>query len=183
MKTDSPVASGESADVLAALGELTRVVALEHERAAARERVIDRLHEENQTLRRNEWDTVVEPVRNALFALHASLRQEAGRWADRAGSAEEAARLFDAFARDASEALERLALEPFEVEVGVAFDPVRHKHRRDVPVGDPALDGTVAACTTPGFIKGDRVVRRAEVTLARYRAPEPEPTNSEEEPR
>ncbi|MFC9475994.1 nucleotide exchange factor GrpE [Nocardia sp. NPDC056952] len=170
-------------DIASALRELAEVVASEHERAAARERIIDRLHEDNQMLRRGEWDVVLEPVRNSLFALYTDLRREAEQWSTGAGTALAASHLFDAFAEDVSEALERLGLVPFTPESGETFDPVRHRRRRDCAVDDPALDGTVFACLTNGFTKGDRVVRRADIELARCSDTEPAQTTSEDAPR
>src|SRR5262245_43610275 len=49
--------------------ELVAAAGREQERAAFRESVIDRLHAENQTLRRGELDAMFQPVRDGVVAL------------------------------------------------------------------------------------------------------------------
>ncbi|MFD6105919.1 nucleotide exchange factor GrpE [Nocardia salmonicida] len=166
---------GQHADLVQTLRELTAAVHREHDRASARETVIDRLHNENQTMRRDQADSILEPVRTGLFRLHEALRREVSRWSqDNRPDAESAGDLFDAFAGEVSELLERTGLEPFTVAPGTRFDSARHRARSRADVGDPALDAAVVDMVSGGFVRGDRVVRRAEVVVGRYLATESE---------
>lgn len=151
-----------------ALRQLAERVDRDHERAAFRESIIDRLHEENQELRRDQLATALEPVRARLYRLHETLRREARRWASgEAPGVEHVAPLLDALADDVVDALGRTGVEPLDVEVGERFDPSRHRPREAVAVDDAARAGTVVEVMTMGFASGERVVRRADVVVGR----------------
>lgn len=139
----------------------------EHERAAAREAVIDRLHAENQQLRRGELQALLEPIRNGLFRLYDMARQAAAqcRAAGQAG-----ADLLEAVADEAATILVGVGVERFDAVVGEAYDADRHRPVAVVAVTESHRDGTVAATRTSGFATADRVVRRADVVLARFTA-------------
>lgn len=161
---DGPDPIGEAlAEVRDALSELTAAAKQEHERASHRESIIDRLHDENQLLRRGEIQVMYDPVRAALYRLHDMLKRAALDPPDR----EHASALLTAFADEAAEALGRTGVERFGVLAGDAYDPVRHRPMGTEPVTDPALDGTVASVLTDGFELGEQVVRRAEVRVGR----------------
>lgn len=158
--------------VRSALADLVAVVGREHERAGHREAVIDRLHEDNQLLRRGELQALHEPVRGALYRLHDMVRRESERWAapDPPDPAY-AAPLLSAIADEIAEALGRTGVERFTVKPGDPFDPARHRPVGVAPVTDPELDGTVAEALTDGFetAGGDQITRRAEVRVAKLR--------------
>nr|WP_279583041.1 hypothetical protein [Fodinicola feengrottensis] len=67
-------------EIRSAITDLNALVAREQERASFREELIDRLHGENQTLRRSELDTTLEPVRGGLYRLYDLSSREAARW-------------------------------------------------------------------------------------------------------
>lgn len=182
---DSPVADVEDAPeqtaedvataltgVRSALADLVAAIGREHERAGHREAVIDRLHEDNQLLRRGELQALHEPVRGALYRLHDMVRRESERWAapDPPDPAY-AAPLLAAIADEIAEALGRTGVERFSVKPGDPFDPARHRPVGVESVTDPELDGTVAEVLTDGFetAGGDQVTRRAEVRVAKLR--------------
>jgi molecular chaperone GrpE len=155
-------------EIQSALSGLVTVVEREHERAAHREAIIDRLHEDNQLLRRGELQALHEPVRNALYRLHDLVRREAARWA----AAEppdpaHAAALLSAVTDEIAEALARTGVERFTVKPGDPFDPARHRPVGSERVTDPGLDGTVMSVLTDGFEKGEQVMRRSEVTIGK----------------
>ncbi|MGI8332297.1 nucleotide exchange factor GrpE [Actinomadura scrupuli] len=155
-------------EIQSALSGLVTVVEREHERAAHREAIIDRLHEDNQLLRRGELQALHEPVRNALYRLHDMVKREAVRWA----SAEppdpaHAAALLSAVTDEIAEALARTGVERFTVKPGDPFDPARHRPVGSEPVTDPGLDGTVMSVLTDGFEKGEQVMRRSEVRIGK----------------
>jgi molecular chaperone GrpE len=150
--------------------ELVSVVEREHDRATHREAIIDRLHEDNQLLRRGELQTLHEPVRNALYRLHDMVKRESARWAspDPPDPAHVAA-LLSAIADEIAEALARTGVERFTVKPGDPFDPARHRPASSEPVTDPGLDGTVVSVLTDGFEKGEQVTRRSEVRIGKLK--------------
>ncbi|WP_233526275.1 nucleotide exchange factor GrpE [Actinomadura spongiicola] len=158
-------------DVEAALAGLAARLDREHERAAHREAVIDRLHEENQRLRRGELQAMLEPVRAALYRLHDQARRESARLAapDLADPPDpkRTALLLAAVADDVADALARLGVERFTVEPGTPYDAVRHRPVAVTPVEDPLRDGTVTAIESDGFEQGGRVLRKAVVSVGR----------------
>ncbi len=150
-------------ELMAALHALTAAVEREHERAGHREAIIDRLHEENQLLRRGELQVVFEPVRGALFRLYDMVRREAVR-VDQPFLA--------AIADEIADALGRTGAERYAVKPGDPFDAARHRPVAAEPVTDPALDGMVVEVLADGFERadGEQVLRRAEVRVGRLKA-------------
>jgi molecular chaperone GrpE (heat shock protein) len=150
-------------DLTVALQGLTAAIEREHERAGHREAIIDRLHEDNQLLRRGELQVLFEPVRGALYRLHDMVRREAARADDT---------FLAAIADEIAEALGRTGAERYTVESGESFDPARHRPVAAEPVTDPELDGTVVEVLADGFERadGEQVLRRAEVRVGRLKA-------------
>ncbi len=114
----------------------------EHERAAHREAVIDRLHEENQRLRRGELQGCWSRPRGAVPAarpgaprVRPARRARAGRTA----RPRQTALLLAALADDVADALARLGVERFTVEAGalrrVPAPPGRGHARRRPAAG------------------------------------------------
>ncbi|MDL4819459.1 nucleotide exchange factor GrpE [Actinomadura opuntiae] len=159
------------AEVRDALAGLTARLDREHERAAHREAVIDRLHEENQRLRRGELQAMLEPVRTALYRLHDQARREACRLSDPSLAEPpdpvRTAGLLSAVADDVADALARLGVERFGAEPGQPYDAARHRPVAVTPVTDPARDGLVTGVEADGFEQGGRVLRKAAVSVAR----------------
>jgi molecular chaperone GrpE len=149
------------------LDRLAAATEREHERAAHREKIIDRLHDDNQELRRGELQAMLDPIRTSLYRLHDMVRRESGRWADGAGDPAHVAPLLSAIADEIAEALARAGAERYTVEPGESFDPARHKPVDTVAVTDPALDGTVMAARGDGFRRGEQTLRRAEVVIGK----------------
>jgi molecular chaperone GrpE (heat shock protein) len=165
-----------------ALAALTKRLEREHERAAHRETVIDRLHEENQALRRGELQSAFEPVRAALYRLHDLARREAEHWA-RAEPPDpaHAAALLTAVADEVADALARTGVERFTVAPGEPYDSTRHRPVAVETVTDPGDAGTVVAVRTHGFERDGRVVRKAEVGVGKApeKPTEPEPPTTD----
>ena len=163
------------AEVRDALAGLAARLDREHERAAHREAVIDRLHEENQRLRRGELQAMLEPVRAALYRLHDQARRESDRL--RAPDLAEApdprrtAALLAAVADEVADALARLGVERFSVEPGAPYDASRHRPVAVTPVDDPVADGTVTAVQSDGFEQSGKVLRKAAVSVGRLAEP------------
>ncbi|WP_241661248.1 nucleotide exchange factor GrpE [Thermomonospora catenispora] len=161
-----------SARVAAELARLAAAIEREHERAAHREAVIDRLHQDVQTLRRGELHAMFDPVRAVLFRLHDLTAREARRWAEDPPDAVHAAALLAAIRDEIAEALARTGAERFVTRPGDRYDPVRHRPIDIEPVADPALDGTIVSVCADGFERAGRVIRKAEVRVGRHRAPD-----------
>jgi molecular chaperone GrpE (heat shock protein) len=159
------------AEIRDALAGLAARLDREHERAAHREAVIDRLHEENQRLRRGELQAMLEPVRAALYRLHDQARRESDRL--RAPDAAEppdprqTALLLAAVADDVADALARLGVERFTVEPGAPYDASRHRPVAVTAVDDPLRDGTVTGVRSDGFEQSGKVLRKAAVSVGR----------------
>lgn len=160
------------AEVRDALAGLAARLDREHERAAHREAVIDRLHEENQRLRRGELQAMLEPVRAALYRLHDQARRESRRLAGLADPPDpkQTALLLEAMADDVADALARLGVERFTVEPGAPYDASRHRPVAVTPVDDPLRDGTVTAVQSDGFAQSGKVLRKAEVSVGKLDA-------------
>ena len=171
--TESPSATADGvieaslAQIHSVLAGLARTAGREHDRATHRERVIDRLHEENQRLRHNELQAALEPVRTPLYRLYDLVRRESEReTADPA----HVPKLLAAIADELAEIIARTGVERMPVGEGDPFDPARHRPAGTRDVDDAELDGTVVTVQRAGFVRGEKVVRRAEVIVARVAA-------------
>jgi molecular chaperone GrpE (heat shock protein) len=171
---DSAALAAELAALRAVVDRLAVATERENERAAHRESVIDRLHDENQMLRRGEVQAMLDPVRAALYRLHDMVRRESARWAEpRPPDAAHAGPLLAAIADEIAEALARTGAERFTVQPGAPFDPARHRPVGTVRIADPALDGTVVTARSDGFSQGEQVLRRAEVVIGQISGSRP----------
>ena len=159
----TPVAAGDAGD-RGPLGELAgrldrieQHVAESHRRAAHREAVIDRLHEENQRLKDGFERIILAPVTADLIRLHDQLTWEARRL-DAAG---QDGRLLRSFADDVELILDRCAIETFSAEPGDPFERGRHRAVGVVVCAEESQHNTVAEVVAAGFYERDtRQVRR-----------------------
>jgi hypothetical protein len=181
-----PVSPAALDSLVRRLAGIEEAMRREHERAAHREQVIDRLHAENQDLRHGLLEEAFTPVRAALYRLYDMTRREAARWrgsdsrpaeeaASPAGQAKRFASLLEAVADEVAEVLGRAGAERLAVKPGDAYDPVVHRPVRIHPVA-PAADDTVVEVLTDGFVSvaagssgapRERVVRKAGVVVGR----------------
>jgi molecular chaperone GrpE len=165
---DTPAPPGALAEVQAALLALAHRFDAESERAAARERVIDRQHADIERLRAVERVGAMRPLITDLCLLRNDLlRQATTLPADI--SAERVAGLLESFAVTVEESLLRCGVEVQPREVGGRFAPGRQQVARVIEVDDPDRDGTVAEIVQDGYaeIDGGRVVAPARVTVHR----------------
>jgi molecular chaperone GrpE len=152
------------------LGRIEEHLAGFHRRAAHRESVIDRLHEENQLLRAGLSRTVLEPVITDLIRLHDQLGREARRLAADGQNAD----LTWSFADDVAQILERCGIDTFAADPGEPFDSARHHVLAVVSSGDESRNNTVAEVIAAGFTDRDsgRVRRPLQARFYQY-VPEP----------
>jgi molecular chaperone GrpE len=141
-----------------------------NDRAALREQVIARLHEENERLRAGERHLLLRPVQADLQRLRNDLlRQAATLPAEYSGA--KAADLLESFAVSVELALERCGIGVLRPESGVAFDPGRHRAVDTVPAASPDQDATIAEVVADGYLDTvlDRMVTPAAVRVRRWR--------------
>jgi molecular chaperone GrpE len=149
----TPVAAADAGDheplgeLAARLGRIEQHLAESHRRAAHREAVIDRLHEENQRLRDGVARVLLEPVTADLIRLHDQLTREAKRL----GAAGQDGRLLRSFADDVELILDRCAIETFSAEPGDPFQRGRHRAVGVVPCAEESQHNTVAEVVAAGF--------------------------------
>lgn len=142
------------------------------ERAASRERMIERLHEDNQKLRAGERRLVLLPVLTDLQRLRNDLlRQAASMPADM--TADRMAGLLESYAHSVELTLERGGVAVQRPEPGDAFDGGRHRPDGVVPAPDPAADGRIAAVLADGYADAvtGRVLTPATVRVHRWTEP------------
>jgi molecular chaperone GrpE (heat shock protein) len=162
--------------VLRELAELRTEVGREHDRAAARELTIDRLHDDNQRLRAGERALLLRPLLTDLQRLrHEMVRTAAGLPEQFSGA--QAAGLLRSYAEDLELTLERGGVAVVCPEAGVAFDPSRHRAAGTVPAIEPEQDATVAEVLLDGYhdVQTGRTVTPAAVRVHRWVPADPAP--------
>ncbi|MFD9700893.1 hypothetical protein [Lentzea sp. NPDC059081] len=136
-----------------------------HRRSAHRESVIDRLHEENQSLRTGMRREVLEPVVADLVRLHDGLAAQAEQ---------SSSELFASFADDVVLALDRCGIEVMPARRGDLFTSGLHAVGSVEECTDPALHNTVAVPLLAGLRDRDTGRIRRLAKAAFYRANETE---------
>ena len=139
------------------------------ERAAARERIIDRLHEDNQRLRAGDRQLVLRPVLTDLQRLRNDLLRQADAVpGEMDGDAVGA--LLRSYAHSVELTLERGGVEVLHPAPGDRFDAARHRPQAVLPAPEPEADGTVADVLADGYFETttDRVLTPAAVRLRRW---------------
>lgn len=157
------------AAIEARLAELSQQFAGDSERALARERVIDRQHEEIERLRGIERTGQLRPVVTDLCRLrNGLLRQAETVPAEMAGP--QVATLLESFAATVEEMLDRCGVAALPREPGAAFAPSRQQVAAVVEIDDPEWDATVAGVVQDGYAEtaGGKVVVPARVRVYRY---------------
>ncbi|MGH3202347.1 MAG: nucleotide exchange factor GrpE [Streptosporangiaceae bacterium] len=151
--------AGRLDDVEQRLGEF-------HQRAAHREGIINRLHEENQRLHDGFGRMLLEPMVADLIRLYDQLEREAVRL--KADGQDD--RLMRSFAEDVAEILDRCGFEVFSAEVGDPFERGRHRPVELVACDDESAHNTVAEVVAVGFFDrdADRVRRPVHARFHQY---------------
>ncbi len=134
-----------------------------------RERIVDRLHQENQDLRAGElWQAVV-PVFRDLIRLYDDLDLTALRYEVRTDlDGKEVVRDFQSFRDAVEDLLYRHGVERYTASEGVAFNSKEHKALGVVPTQDEKLDRTLARVVRSGFRMDARAVRILEAEVFRF---------------
>jgi molecular chaperone GrpE (heat shock protein) len=184
--SDGPAPPDPLAELGRELAELGRELAglraeigRAHDRAAAREQIIDRLHEENQRLRAGERRLLLRPLLTDLQRLrHDILRTADGLPAT--FDAEAARGLLRSYAASLELSLERGGVNVMVPALGAAFDPSTQRATGTVPATDPEQEATVAEVVLDGYhdVETGRTVVPAAVRIHRW-VPDPRPVTED----
>jgi molecular chaperone GrpE len=142
---DVPLLLGELAS---RLGKVEEQLAQFHRRAAHREAIIDRLHEQNQQLSDGIGRTFLEPVIADLIRLHDQLTREVRRLEESGHDAQ----LLWSFAEDVVQILDICGVEAFSAEVGDPLERGRHRALAVVACAESSRHNTVAEVVASGFL-------------------------------
>ena len=145
------------------------------------ERKIRDLHGELQKSRSDLEALAVRPLAERLIDFHHDFgrhidairaKQPAGPTLENLPTAEDPlAKLKADFQRSVELILDHSEIFPYRGEPGEAFDRDRQKIVGKVTAPDEAQDGKVEGTTRPGFEQGDRILRKAEVSVYEYSPP------------
>ena len=128
--------------------------------------LVDKLHGENEQLRRAELDRARDPVVRDLISLADTCLRNGRAWLQREKvTPSDIDRVLREVADDVELILERQGVEPFQPETGAKFDRRVARAVRSVHTTDPRLDGAVAEVQKPGYRMGDRVLRYCDVAV------------------
>lgn len=170
---DAPPSSAEFASRLTAieagLAEVAQRFACESTRALARERVIDRQHEEIERLKVIERVGQLRPIVTTLCRLRNGLLRQAGTVPDEI-TGPQVTTLLDSFAATVEEILERCDVVVLPRDVGAPFASSRQEIAAVVEINHPERDGTVVDVVHDGYaeIHDGKVVVPARVRVHRY---------------
>lgn len=158
--------------LVAEVAGLRTEIARGHERAAAREHVIDVLHRENERLRGGELLLLLRPILTDLQRLrHEMLR--AVEQVPEQMSGRQATDLLRSYAHNLELTLERGGVEVVAPRPGDPVDPVAHRVTGIVDATGPDQDATVAEVVRDGYrdTQSGRVVLAAAVRVHRWVPP------------
>jgi molecular chaperone GrpE (heat shock protein) len=167
----SPVAEAieGASDRSRELTELVRAMEESNRISAERERVIDRLYEENQRLRAGELQQALMPVLRDLMRLFDDLQKTVTAYSGGASlDPGQALREWEYYRDSALDILFRQGVEPCAVNEGTSFDPREHRACGTVTTSEQSQDRTIARVIRAGFRSEARIIRTADVEV--YRA-------------
>jgi len=161
--------AAQVAALAAELRDMRREMHGADERAAARERIIDRLHEDNQRLRAGDRQLVLRPVLTDLQRLRNDLLRQAGAVPGEMGG-DAVGALLRSYAHSVELSLERGGVEVLRPAPGDPFDAARHRPQAVLPAPGPEADGTVADVLADGYFETvtERVLTPATVRVRRW---------------
>lgn len=165
-------------DQLAALAcsvdGLAQQVRVHHDRAQAREQVIDQLHAEVERLRVGEQGLLLRPIIADLQRLRGDLLHQAATLSPQIDQSQ-AVVLLESFALSVELALERCGSVPIRPSVGAQFSAREHRAVKVVTAQCPEEDGTIATVVADGYLDTgtERITAPARVHVRRWTPPEP----------
>ena len=149
-------------DLLAQMEEMNRL-------SQERERIIDRLHAEVQSLRQGEVQQALAPLVRDLIRLFDDLSRMSDESRTRNGAGGEAvAQTLAGYRDEVGDILYRYGLDRYDVSAGARFDPKEHRALTAVTTQVADQDGCVARVVRAGFRSGPRIVRHLEADVFRF---------------
>lgn len=168
----SPAEPDRLAELVSITGELVEQTRSHHVRAAAREKVIDNLHEEVQRLRVGEQALLLRPVVVDLQTLRNDLLRQA-RTVPGELSARQVTDLLESFALSVEQVLERCGSTPVRPDPGTPFSARDHRAVKVVEAASEDEDSTIAEVVADGYHDAnlDRVTTPARVHVRKWSGP------------
>ncbi|WP_432589033.1 nucleotide exchange factor GrpE [Streptomyces sp. HD1123-B1] len=176
---DAAPEAGPDGGLEHAVAGFTAALARQQDLADRREEIITRLHTELQELRRGELDTALDLVRHGLIRLYDRILRQAEQ-IDAPLDTGELRTLLRALADEAADTLAGTGTERYAPREGEPFDAARHRPVGRAEAVSQEADRTVARVAAAGFARGERVVRKAEVVVARWVPPGGAPPAAEQ---
>jgi molecular chaperone GrpE (heat shock protein) len=128
--------------------------------------LMDRLHSENEQLRRAELERSQDPLIRDLISLADTCLRNGRAWLQReAVTPSDVDHVLRDVADDVEMILERQGVEVFKPEEGTKFDRREARVVRSANTSDTSRDGTVAEVLKPGYRIGNRILRYCEVVV------------------
>jgi len=177
---DGPRTEGIDGATLEVLGEaVTELrIALDASRRTQQHQreLLDKLHDERQTLREADQRRSRDPVVRELIQASDTFLRTGRQWRARTDVARETVEQVHRVLADAADdvrlILERQGVERFAPEPGEKFDRTVAKASGSRTTEDPGKDGLIAEILKDGYRQDDRVIRFAEVITLRFVAPD-----------
>jgi molecular chaperone GrpE len=155
-------------ELRASLAALASQAARDHDRAQAREGVIDRLHGEVERLRAGEARALLRPAVTDLRRLRDDLLTQA-RSVPEAMSRDEVTALLESYADSVAVILERCGIVAVRPAPDTKFDPRQQQVSGVTDTSQPDLDGMVASVVSDGYAEADGGLRVAPARVIVYR--------------
>jgi molecular chaperone GrpE (heat shock protein) len=130
--------------------------------------ILDRLHAENERLRRGETEMLLQPLFRDLLKLADDWTAMAASWELKVSATPaDVAKTCREVADDAGLILERFGVDSFAPDVGTTIDRRQHRVVSSVKAETPEAENTVAEVRRAGYAYHEKVIRFAEVVAAR----------------
>ncbi|WP_432570482.1 nucleotide exchange factor GrpE [Kineococcus sp. SYSU DK005] len=156
-------ALAEMGKALVAVGDDLRRLTDVHERQSA---LVDRLHADNQALRRAETERQRDPLIRELIGLADTSMRTARNWQERDDpAAQPVAEALRGVADDIRLILDHQGFETYDPAPGDTFDRRLHKAKGTRNTSDSTLDECVAEALRPGYRYEERIIRPADVLV------------------
>jgi molecular chaperone GrpE (heat shock protein) len=130
--------------------------------------ILDRMHAENERLRRGESEQLLQPLFRDLLKLADDWTAMATSWESKeAATPSDVARKCRDVAEDAGLILERHGVASLVPQVGTPIERRQHRVVGTVKAETPEVDNTVVEVRRPGYVYGEKVIKFAEVIAAK----------------
>lgn len=140
-----------------------------------RERVVDRLHEEKESLKNRDRERAMLPLLRDLIRLYDDMEKTRQQYDGNDEVSKRAAHDFLLYREAAADILARQGIETFLVEPGELFNASRHRALSSAPTENPALERRIISVVRTGFATDQQVIRAAEVKVYRHNPPSDTP--------